>query len=36
VFREAMPFAAALVVVLVLVTFVPAIALWLPDALMGK
>jgi tripartite ATP-independent transporter DctM subunit len=34
VFREAVPFAIALVVVLVLVTFVPALALWLPDLLM--
>jgi TRAP-type C4-dicarboxylate transport system permease large subunit len=36
VFREAVPFALALVIVLVLVTFVPALALWLPDVLMGK
>lgn len=36
VFREAMPFALALVIVLVLVTFVPALALWLPDLVMTK
>ncbi len=36
VFRAAAPFAAALIAVLVLVTFVPALALWLPDLLMSK
>ncbi len=36
VFREAVPFMVALIVVLVLVTFVPAITLWVPDALMGR
>ncbi len=36
VFREAVPFAAALVVVLALVTYVPALSLWLPNLLMGK
>ncbi len=36
VFREAMPFAAALIIVLLLVTFIPALALWLPNALMGR
>jgi len=36
VFREAMPFALALIIVLALVTFVPALALWLPDLLMTK
>jgi len=36
VFREAIPFAVALVLVLALVTFVPAIALWLPELLMPK
>ncbi len=35
VFREAFPFAIALIVVLLLVTFVPALALWLPGLLMG-
>lgn len=35
VFREAVPFAAALVVVLALVTYVPALSLWLPNLLMG-
>jgi tripartite ATP-independent transporter DctM subunit len=36
VFREAWPFTVALIAVLALVTFIPAIALWLPDLLMGK
>lgn len=36
VFREAAPFALALVVVLVLVTYVPALSLWLPNTLMGR
>ena len=36
VFREAWPFTVALVAVLALVTFIPALALWLPDLLMGK
>jgi C4-dicarboxylate transporter DctM subunit len=36
VFREAAPFAAALVAVLALVTYVPALSLWLPTLLMGK
>lgn len=36
VFREAMPFAFALILVLAMVTFVPAIALWLPDLLIPK
>jgi C4-dicarboxylate transporter DctM subunit len=36
VFRQAAPFAAALIVVLALVTFVPALALWLPDLVMSK
>lgn len=36
VFREAIPFAFALLLVLAMVTFVPAIALWLPDLLMPK
>ena len=35
VFREAVPFTLALIVVLMLVTFVPALALWLPGVLMG-
>lgn len=35
VFREATPFMLALVVLLFLVTFVPAIALWLPGVLLG-
>lgn len=33
VFREALPFTLALIAVLLLVTFVPVIALWLPDLL---
>lgn len=36
VFREALPFTIALLLVLVLVTFVPALSLWLPDLLMPK
>ena len=36
VFREAAPFAVALVAVLALVTYVPALSLWLPTLLMGK
>ena len=36
VFREAWPFTVALIAVLALVTFVPTLALWLPDLLMGK
>jgi C4-dicarboxylate transporter DctM subunit len=36
VFREAWPFTLALIAVLALVTFIPALALWLPDLLMGK
>jgi tripartite ATP-independent transporter DctM subunit len=36
VFREAVPFAIALVAVLGLVTYVPALSLWLPNLLMGK
>ncbi|MCW5771567.1 MAG: TRAP transporter large permease [Rhodospirillaceae bacterium] len=36
VFKEAFPFTVALIAVLLLVTFVPAIALWLPTLLMGK
>jgi tripartite ATP-independent transporter DctM subunit len=36
VFREAAPFALALVAVLALVTYVPALSLWLPGALMGR
>ncbi len=36
VFREAVPFAAALVIVLLLITFIPALALWLPEVLMGR
>jgi len=36
VFREAWPFTVALVAVLALVTFIPALALWLPEMLMGK
>jgi TRAP-type C4-dicarboxylate transport system permease large subunit len=36
VFREAWPFTVALVAVLALVTFIPALALWLPELLMGK
>lgn len=35
VFREAVPFTIALVAVLVLVTFVPALALWLPGILLA-
>jgi len=35
VFREAVPFAAALLAVLALVTYVPALSLWLPNLLMG-
>jgi tripartite ATP-independent transporter DctM subunit len=34
VFREALPFTFALIAVLLLVTFVPALALWLPGVLM--
>lgn len=33
VFREEVPFAIALVIVLALVTFIPSLALWLPDFL---
>jgi C4-dicarboxylate transporter DctM subunit len=36
VFREAWPFTLALIAVLLLVTFVPPLALWLPTALMGR
>jgi len=36
VFREAWPFTVALIAVLALVTFIPALALWLPEVLMGK
>lgn len=36
VFREAFPFTVALIVVLMLVTFVPAITLWVPDLFMGR
>jgi tripartite ATP-independent transporter DctM subunit len=36
VFREAVPFAIALVAVLALVTYVPALSLWLPTLLMGR
>jgi len=36
VFREAWPFTVALIAVLALVTFIPALALWLPEMLMGK
>lgn len=36
VFREATPFMLALVVLLFVVTFVPAIALWLPGMLLGR
>lgn len=36
VFREAWPFTLALIAVLALVTFIPALALWLPELLMGK
>ena len=36
VFREAWPFTLALITVLLLVTFVPPLALWLPLALMGR
>jgi tripartite ATP-independent transporter DctM subunit len=36
VFREALPFTIALLGVLVLITFVPALALWLPNLLMGR
>jgi tripartite ATP-independent transporter DctM subunit len=36
VFREALPFTLALIAVLLLVTFVPVLALWLPDLLMGR
>ena len=36
VFREAAPFAVALVAVLALVTYVPPLTLWLPDLLMGR
>lgn len=35
VFREALPFTLALILVLLLVTFVPALALWLPGVLMN-
>lgn len=35
VFREAVPFTLALLLVLVLVTFVPLLSLWLPGVLMG-
>jgi TRAP-type C4-dicarboxylate transport system permease large subunit len=34
VFREALPFTVALLAVLALVTFVPALSLWLPGWLM--
>jgi TRAP-type C4-dicarboxylate transport system permease large subunit len=36
VFREALPFALALIAVLALVTYVPALSLWLPDLLLGR
>jgi C4-dicarboxylate transporter DctM subunit len=36
VFREAWPFTLALIAVLALVTFIPVLALWLPEVLMGK
>lgn len=36
VFRDATPFMLALIVLLLLVTYVPAIALWLPGMLMGR
>jgi len=36
VFREAWPFTLTLIAVLLLVTFVPPLALWLPTALMGR
>jgi tripartite ATP-independent transporter DctM subunit len=36
VFREAVPFTIALIGVLVLVTFIPALSLWLPDLLMAR
>ena len=35
VFREALPFALALIAVLALIAFVPALALWPPEILMG-
>jgi tripartite ATP-independent transporter DctM subunit len=36
VFREAAPFALALIAVLALVTYVPPLSLWLPNLLMGR
>jgi tripartite ATP-independent transporter DctM subunit len=36
VFREAVPFTLALIAVLLLVTYVPALALWLPGVLLAK
>jgi tripartite ATP-independent transporter DctM subunit len=36
VFREALPFTIALIAVLLLVTYVPFLALWLPQVLMGS
>jgi TRAP-type C4-dicarboxylate transport system permease large subunit len=35
-FREALPFIAALLVVLLLTTYVPPLVLWLPNLLMGR
>ena len=36
VFREALPFTIALIVVLLLVTYLPFLALWLPQVLIGS
>jgi len=36
VFREAVPYTLALIAVLLLVTYVPAISLWLPNAVMAR
>jgi C4-dicarboxylate transporter DctM subunit len=33
--REVLPFLAILIVMLVLITYVPASVTWLPDAIMG-
>jgi TRAP-type C4-dicarboxylate transport system permease large subunit len=35
VFREALPFTLALIAVLLLVTYLPFLALWLPQVLIG-
>ena len=35
-FKEALPFIAALLVVLLLTTYIPPLVLWLPTLLMGR